>query len=73
MMAVEVDRLRQILDTRKLAILRSAAEVAGELAERVSGSSVAARLRGLCGAREVGRHLLRDLAVLGRVRLLKLL
>jgi len=73
MMAMLVDRLRQILDTRKLVTLRRAAEVAGQLAERAGGTGVTGRLGGVRRAGELGRYLLGDLTVLGRVRLLQLL
>ena len=66
-------RLRQILEVGELTAGRGVGEVSRQLIELVGGYRVAVRLRGLSVALEVGRDLLCDLLVLGRIRLLQLL
>ena len=73
MMVVATDRLCQILDVGKLAVLRGVGEVRRELVELVRLSRIAARLCSLGGALQVRGDLLCDLLILGWIRLQKLL
>ena len=66
-------RLCQILDVGKLAALRGIGEVRRQLVELIRRVRIPFLLGGLGGALQVGGNLLRDLLVLGWVRLLKLL
>ena len=70
---MSAERLRQILHIRELAALGSVAKVGGKLGELARFGSIAGRRGGLCGGLEVRGDLLRDLLVLGWVRLLQLL
>lgn len=72
-MATAPERLRQILDIRRLAALRSAGEVRGELVELGRLRRVSIRLRGFGGALEVRGDLPGDLPVFSRVGFLQLL
>ena len=65
--------LRQIRDVRELVALRRVGEIGGKLVERVGLGRVPARLSGGRGLLQVGRELLRDLLVFGRIALLQLL
>ena len=73
MMVMATDRLSQILHARELAALRGVGEVRRKLVELVRGCRIAVRQVRLSGAVQVCGELLRDLLVLGWVRLLKLL
>jgi hypothetical protein len=73
MMMVTADCLRHILHVGKLAALRGVRKVGSQLVELSGGCGVAIRLRSLSGVLQVRRDLLRDLLILGRVGLLKLL
>jgi len=73
MMMVTAQSLRQILHIWKLAVLRSARKVAGQLVQLVGRVGISIRLRGLGGGLQIRRDLLSDLLVLTRIRLLKLL
>lgn len=73
MMVMATDRLSQILHARELAALRGVGEVRRKLVELVRGCRIAVRQVRLSGALQVCGDLLRDLLVLGWVRLLKLL
>ena len=70
MMVMTRGRLRQILQVGELTAGRGVGEVGGELVELVGQRGVSVRLGGLSGALEVGRDLLCDLLVFGRIRLL---
>ncbi len=67
------NRLRQILNVRKLPGLRGIREVRRKLGELIRRCRIPARLGSLGSALQVRRDLLSDLLVLGWVRLLKLL
>ena len=73
MMSTAAHRLRQVLNIGELTALRGVGEVRRKLGELARRRGVAFRRRGLGGALQVGSDLLRDLLILGRVRLLKLL
>lgn len=73
MMMVAADRLRQVLDIGELAALGGVLEVGGELVKLGSRRRIAVRCGGLGGALQIGGDLLRDLLILGRIRLLELL
>ena len=73
MVMARADRLRQILHIRELSALRGAGEVRRQLIELRGLRRIAVRSGGLRGAFQVRRDLLRDLLVLGRIRMLKLL
>ncbi len=72
-MAAAADRLREVGNVRQLPVLRSGGEVSGKLVELACRRGVTLRLRGLRSLLQVSGDLLRDLLVLRRVRLLKLL
>ena len=72
-MMMAAHRLRQILHVRELTALGSIAKVGGKLGELGRLGSIAGRRGGLSGGLEVRGDLLRDLLVLGWVRLLQLL
>ena len=67
------DCLRQILDIRELAALGSIGKVGAELVELAGQRGIAVGLGRLRGTLQVCGDLLRDLLILGRVGLLKLL
>ena len=71
--AASADSLSQILYVGQLAARRGVRKIAGELGKLIRCPGIAARLGSLGGARQVGSDLLRDLRILGRIRLLKLL
>lgn len=73
MMMAAADRLRQVLDARELAALRGVAEIRGKLIELRGRGRIALLLGSLRGGLQVGRDLLGDLLVFGRVGLLQLL
>jgi len=66
-------RLRQILHVGHLATLRGAVEIRGKLVELGGLCRIAVRRGGLRRALQVRGDLLRDLLILGWIRLLKLL
>ena len=72
-MVMPADGLREILNVGKLATLRGVREVRRKLVELVRRCRIAVRLRSLSGALQVCGDLLRDLLVLGWIRLLQLL
>jgi len=65
--------LRQILDVRKLAALRSGREIVRKRGEFARGRRIALRCRGLGRALQIGGDLLGDALVLAGVVLLELL
>jgi len=67
------DRLSQILDVGELAALRGLGKVRRKLVKLACGCRIAIGLGSLSGTLQVRGDLLRDLLVLGGVRLLKLL
>lgn len=67
------DGLSQILHIRKLAALRGAAKIAGQLAQLSRRRGIAVGLGHVSGILQIGGDLLRDLLVLGWIGLLKLL
>ena len=73
MVAAASNGLCQILNIRQLAVLRGFREISRKLAELICLRSIAFGLSRLGGALQVGRDLLGNLRVLGRIRLLKLL
>jgi len=73
MMVMAADRLSQILYARELAAVRGVGEVRRELVELVRGCRIAVRQVRLSGALQIRGDLLRNLLVLGGVRLLELL
>ena len=72
-MASTANCIRQILDVRKLVVLRCIGEVRRKLIQLVRRRRVSVLLSGLGGVLQIGGDLLGDLLVLGRIRLLKLL
>jgi hypothetical protein len=67
------DRRRKILDIGELAALRGIGEVRRKLGELSRRCGIAVRRSGLGSGLQVRRDLLRDLLILGWVRLLQLL
>ena len=65
--------LREILDIGELTALRGVGEVRSKLAQLARGRGIATRCGSLGGALQVSSDLLRNLCVLSRIRLLKLL
>lgn len=72
-MASTANCIRQILDVRKLVVLRCIGEVRRKLVQLVRRRRVSVLLSGLGRVLQIGSDLLGDLLVLGRIRLLKLL
>jgi len=72
-MVAAANGLGQIPHIGQLAVLRGVREISRKLAELIRLRGIAFGLSRLGGALQVGRDLLGNLRVLGRIRLLKLL
>ena len=72
MMVVVAVGLGQIVSVGELAGLGGGGEILRKLVELVGGGGVTLRLGGLRSALQIGSDLLRDLLILGWIRLLQL-